>query len=415
MKILLIHNFYGSSAPSGENQVFEAEKELLESRGHEVETFTRHSDEIRGQGLGGAVKGALATPWNPWMTRALHKAVERFEPSVVHVHNTFPLISPGIFHAIDCRAARVLTLHNYRLFCPAGIPIRTGKVCTECLDTRTAWPALKHGCYRESRIATLPLAFGVGLHRVLGTWTNRVDAFIALSEFQRQRMAASGLPWERIHVKTNFYPGKPPVLPWQERAPCVVFAGRLAAEKGVVSLVRAWVAWGNDAPELRLVGDGELRPELERMAQGSRVRFLGQKSVVEAQGEIAAARLLVLPSECFEGFPMVLGEAFAFGTPAAVSNIGPLPSIVRAGESGVVFDPANPESLLNVVRTAWRMPGLLSRLGQGARSEFEAKYTEEANYVKLMEIYRSAIEVPISAAAKVFRNSRGDTSRNSVV
>lgn len=54
--------------------------------------------------------------------------------------------------------ARVLTLHNYRLFCPAAIPMRAGQVCTDCLDRRSVLPALQHGCYRNSRLTTVPLA-----------------------------------------------------------------------------------------------------------------------------------------------------------------------------------------------------------------------------------------------------------------
>ena len=393
VRILLVHNFYGSTAPSGENQVFESEHVLLESRSHLVETFTRHSDEIRGAGAWGMVKGALATPWNPWMTAAIQRQVSHFQPDVVHVHNTFPLISPGIFHAIGPRAARVLTLHNYRLFCPAAIPMRGGRVCTDCLDKRSAWPALRHGCYRDSRVATLPLASSVAMHRALGTWTGQVDAFIALSEFQRQLMAQSGLPLAKVHVKPNFYPGLPPVMPWLERQPYVVFAGRLTAEKGVVSLLRAWQAWGDSAPELRLVGDGDLRPQLEKMAKGLPIRFLGQVSGAEAQAQIAGARLLVLPSECFETFGMVVIEAFAFGTPAAVSDIGPLPTIVQDGRSGIVFEPGNPESLMHEVRTLWESPGLLEKMSQGARREFEKKYTEDANYASLMDIYQHAISV----------------------
>ena len=393
MKVILAHNFYGSATPSGENQVVEAERALLRARGHEVETFTRKSDEIRAQGAWGMVKGALATPWNPWMARALGQAVAGFEPDVVHVHNVFPLISPAIFSAIGRSSARVLTLHNYRLFCPAAIPMRNGNVCTQCLDRRTPLSAMIHGCYRGSRAATLPLAISVGLHRALGTWTNKVDAFICLSDFQRERMIESGLPREKVHVKPNFYPGNPKVVAWTERKPYVVFAGRLTPEKGVINLLRAWQRWGAAAPELRLVGDGELRGQLERMAEGLPVRFLGQLPAERAQAEIANARLQILPSECFEGFPMVVREAFAFGTPAAVSNLGPLPSIVEHGKSGVVFQPANPESLLDEVRKAWHTPGLLEQLGRGARAEFESKYTEDANYATLMDIYRQAIEV----------------------
>ncbi|MCY1288288.1 D-inositol-3-phosphate glycosyltransferase [compost metagenome] len=393
MRLLAGHNFYSSLTPSGENQVFEAELQLLHKNGHTLDTFTRHSDEIRTKGTVGVIQGALATPWNLWMAKAFRRRVEEFQADVVHVHNTFPLLSPAIFHAIGNRAARVLTLHNYRLFCPAAIPMRNSKVCTECLDKRSPLPSLIHGCYRNSRIATLPLAVSVGLHRALGTWTNEVDAFICLSEFQRELMIEAGLPREKIHVKPNFYPGNPAVVVWAERKPYVVFAGRLTTEKGVINLLRAWQAWGVMAPELRVVGDGELRTELERMAAGLPVRFLGQISAEDAQAQIAGARLQILPSECFEGFPMVVREAFAFGTPAAVSDLGPLPFIVQHGKSGVVFQPANPQSLLHEVRTAWETPGLLEQLGRGARSEFEDKYTEEANYATLMEIYRQAIEV----------------------
>lgn len=392
MRILLAHNFYGSAAPSGENQVFEAEKALLQSRGHELAEFTRHSDEIRGQGVWGVLKGAAATPWNPWAARAIRQVVARFQPDVVHVHNTFPLLSPAIFHALSgTGVARVMTLHNYRLFCPAAIPMRAGKVCTDCLDRRSVLPALQHGCYRNSRLATAPLALNVALHRAAGTWTKEVDAFIALTEFQRQRVVAAGLPAGRVHVKPNFYPGSPGVVPWAQRKPYVVFAGRLTAEKGVTTLVRAWQLWGNDAPELRVLGGGELRAELENMAQDLPVRFLGQLSATKAQQQIAGASLLLLPSEWFEGFPMVVREAFAFGTPAAVSNLGPLPSIVKHGESGLVFEAGNPASLLEVVSRAWRAPGLLEQLGRGARAAFEAHYTEDANYTTLMAIYGKAM------------------------
>jgi glycosyltransferase involved in cell wall biosynthesis len=373
VKVLLVHNFYGSGAPSGENQVFEAEKILLRAHGHDVTEFTRNSDEIRAMGRWGNVMGALATPWNPWMTAAIQRQVNHFQPDVVHVHNTFPLISPGIFHAIGPRAARVLTLHNYRLFCPAAIPMRGGRVCTDCLDRRSAWPALRYGCYRDSRVATLPLALSVGMHRALGTWTGQVDAFVALSEFQRLLMAESGLPVAKVHVKPNFYPGLASGAAVAGTSALCGVCGRLTAEKGVVSLLRAWQAWGESAPELRLVGDGDLRPELERMAVGLPIRFLGQIGGAEAQAQIAGARLLVLPSEWFEGFPMVVREAFAFGTPAAVSDIGPLPSIVQHGRSGVVFEPGNPESLLREVSSAWQAPGLLENLGRGARAEFETQ------------------------------------------
>jgi len=391
MKILLVHNFYGASAPSGENVVFEAEKVLLQKHGHEVEVFGRRSDEIRNKGFLGAVQGALATPWNPWMSVAIRKVIDNFTPDVVHVHNTFPLISPAIFQAVGKKTARVLTLHNYRLFCPAAIPMRNSKVCTECLDKKSSFPSLLHGCYRESRIATVPLAFNVAMHRFLGTWKNNVEAFVALSDFQAKLMVQSGLPAGKVKVKPNFFSGNPQIVPWKERASYVVFVGRLSAEKGVENLIRAWQKWGNKAPELRIVGDGELRPKLVRMAAGLPVYYYGQIPKVEVKKHIECAKLIILPSEWFETFGLAVVEAAALGTPAAVSNIGPLPSIIKEGKSGVVFEPGNPESLLHKVRSAWEAPDMLERLGTGARAEFESKYTEDANYKMLMEIYEKAI------------------------
>ncbi len=372
--------------------MFTVEKALLQSRGHEVAEFTRNSDEIRSQGASGTIKGAAATPWNPWAAQAIRLAATRFRPDVVHAHNLFPLISPSIFHALaGTGAARVLTLHNYRLFCPAAIPMRAGKVCTDCLDQRSVLPAMQHGCYRNSRLATAPLALNVALHRALGTWRHEVDAFIALTEFQRNRMANAGLPASRVYVKPNFYPGNPTVVPWVQRKPYVIFAGRLTAEKGVATLLSAWRQWGSGAPELRVLGGGELRGELEDKASGLPVRFLGQLSAAAAQQQIAEASLLVLPSECFEGFPMVVREAFAFGTPVAVSNIGPLPSIVEEGISGVVFETGQPASLMSVVRATWEEPEMLEKLGRGARQAFEILYNEDANYLMLMQIYERAI------------------------
>lgn len=391
MKILLAHNFYGSSSPSGENVVFKAEEKLLKSYGHELVTVTRYSDKIRSKGIVGILTGALSTVWNPFAARFVSKQALSFQPDVFHAHNTFPLLSPAVFYAASKGAANVLTLHNYRLFCPAAIPMRNGQVCTQCIDRRTVWPAIRYGCYRASRLATLPLALSVALHRILRTWHRKIDAFIALSEFQRDLMAKAGLPKNKIFLKPNFYVGSPKVLPWETRGNYIVFVGRLSEEKGALTLLKAWRRWGTEAPELHIIGDGPLSDLLKSEAQNLPVRFLGRLPHDEAQAQIASARLLVLPSECYEGMPLVVVEAYAFGTPVAVSNLGPLPSIVHEGEHGVVFKSSDSNDLFKVVRTAWSNQTQLEEMGCAVRQEFEKKYTEEANHQQLMVIYQKAI------------------------
>ncbi|WP_431475311.1 MULTISPECIES: glycosyltransferase family 4 protein [Marinobacter] len=396
----MCHNYYRSAFPSGENSVFEDEKRLLQAHGNEVRTFEKHSDHILEMSLLRKASEIASIPWNSGALAELEKSVSEFRPEVVHVHNFFPRISPSIFYLKDRLPARVLTLHNYRLFCANAIPMRSGNVCTECIDKRSVVPSLRYGCYRNSRLATAPLAISVAAHRKMGTWQNQVDAFICLSEFQRELMVEAGLPRHKVHVKPNFYPGMPEVKPWHARRPAVVFAGRLGQEKGLVTLLKAWRMWGDVAPELRIVGDGPLRHELEDLAKGLPIKFLGQLSMEEAQREISESMLQVLPSECFEGFPMVVREAFALGTPSAVSNIGPLPSIVKKGLNGVVFEAADSASLLSEIKSAWIEPGGLQRLGAGARAEFEAKYNENANYWQLQEIYREAKKVAKFEARK---------------
>src|SRR5208337_1252271 len=159
MKILLAHNYYGSTAPSGENAVFEAEAALLRQHGHTVMELTRHSDEIRGRGAWGTMRGALSTPWNPFSKLAAEKLIRGEAVDILHVHNSFPLLSPAVFYAARKSAtATVLTLHNFRIYCAAGIPMRDENPCMDCLDSRSVRLAPRHRCYRNSLAATVPMA-----------------------------------------------------------------------------------------------------------------------------------------------------------------------------------------------------------------------------------------------------------------
>lgn len=395
LRILVVHNYYGSSAPSGENNAVDAEIAMLRRAGHAVYTFTRMSDEIRDEGLWGLMHGGLTFSWNPFEVLRFRKALRHIQPHIIHVHNTFPLISPGILWASHGTAALVLTLHNYRMFCASGLLLRDGAVCTRCLDESSVRPALRYGCYRGSRVATGPVALSIALHNALGTWRRRVDAIIALTQYQFERLAATSLGSERLYVKSNFFSGSPQVVSFRDRQPVVLFVGRLSHEKGVEYLLRAWLKLGATAPRLRLVGDGPLRQSLQQMvdAHGARnVEFAGAMSRGAAFREIAASRLLIVPSITLEGFPVVLQEAFAAGTPAAVSDLGALPTIVEDGCNGLVFAARSAESIAELITRVWSDEELLMRLASAARRSHESKYTEEANYRQLMEIYERAMQ-----------------------
>lgn len=391
MKIVLVHNYYSSKIPSGENKVFEEEKELLKKNNHEVIEYKRSNDEVKKSGIIGKIKALCALIWNPFSFFKIKKIIKNEDPDVVHVHNTFPLISPSIFYGMGNRSARVITLHNYRLVCAAGIPMRNGNVCTECIDKKSVFPAMKYACYKNSRIATFPLVMSISLHKIIKTWVKKVDAIICLSEFQKTVMKEYGFPEEKLYVKPNFYPGNPTVVEYNERQDYVVFVGRLSHEKGVDLLIQAWRLWGEKAPELRLIGSGELESELKSSAKGLPIKFYGQLGEVEAQAHIRNARLLVLPSRWFEGFPMVIREAYAFGTPVVASDVGPLPSIVKNNVCGLTFSSNNAMDLLDKIITIMNNREFSKIMSNNSYKEFKELYTESINYECLIDIYNKSI------------------------
>jgi glycosyltransferase involved in cell wall biosynthesis len=397
LKVVLVHNYLRSSGPSGENLAYQEERDLLRRYGHEVVEFTVTNDDLEDVGWTGNFRAAATAPWSFSARSRLRRVLRNERPGVVHIHNTFPLLSPSVFWAargLPC--ASVITLHNYRIFCAAGVPLRDGRPCTECLEKHSSVPALRYGCYRASRLATLPLSFAVALHRVLGTWRTEVDAFICLTEFQREMMRRAGLADEALFVKPHCYLDPPSPLPWPERQNKVVFLGRLGPEKGVAFLLEAWRLWGDSAPLLEIIGDGpeedNLRGFAEKAGIATRVVFRGRLPFTEAQRLLGRAKAAVLPSVSYEGFPMVIREAFALGAPIVGSRIGSIQTLVSGAVNGALFEPGDAADLLRVVQRLWADDGQLMALASGARATFEEKYTAELNHGILMRIYDAAIQ-----------------------
>jgi glycosyltransferase involved in cell wall biosynthesis len=391
MKVLLVHNYYGSDAPSGENIAFEFERDMLTSNGLSVRTFETHSDQIRGQGLIGALKAAAVVAWNPLSARKISSVISEFEPDVVHAHNLFPLISASVFSASK-RAARVLTLHNYRLFCANAIPMRRGKPCTECLTKRSVVPALTFGCYRGSRLATLPIAAGIAVNRARGTWSKDIDAFIALTEYQRNVMHAAGLAEDLIYLKPNsLVPPTSAPLAIKDRPDQVAFVGRLSEEKGIRILIEAWLKWGDEAPLLKVIGGGPLFRELqEKTRTSTNIVLAGNLNSFEAKSEIARSKLLVVPSLWFEGLPIVVVEAFSYGTPLLVSRIGSLPMLVRGG-AGRTFLSGDSDDLVTQAKSIMGDALALEGMAKSAKEKFDSDHSPQQNFDALISIYRSAL------------------------
>ena len=384
MCILVAHTHY--QQPGGEDGVFTAEAALLRERGHEVLALTFHNQELDCMP---PWRQGLVTLWNQEAYQRVREAIRQHRPDLVHVHNTFPLASPAVIHAAKAEGVPVvMTLHNYRLLCVNALFFREGRVCEDCLG-RLPWRGVVHGCYRDSRLASLGVASMLALHRALGTW-NLVDRFIALTEFARQKFVEGGLPAEKIVVKPNFV--HPDPGPGEGRGGYALFVGRLSPEKGVRTLLRAWGLLGGRVP-LKVVGDGPLAGEVREAARRlPGVEWLGRKSPEEVYALMGEAAFLVFPSEWYEGFPRVLAEALAKGLPILATALGSQASIVADGRTGLHFRPGDPEDLAAKVEWLLLHPEELRRMRREARAEYEAKYTAERNYQLLMEIYGQALE-----------------------
>ncbi|MFI4860392.1 MAG: glycosyltransferase family 4 protein [Phycisphaerales bacterium JB063] len=385
MNIIQCHNYY--QVPGGEDAVVEDERALLTANGHRVTQFTRHNDDVKAVG---ALRLAAGTVWSRAASRALEAMVRQERAEVVHFHNTMPLISPSAYYAARrAGAAVVQTLHNYRLLCPKGTFFREGRVCEQCLGKSVAWPAVRHGCYRDSRAASAVLTVMGSAHRALRTYERKVDAYIAASDFTRGKMIVGGLPTDRLHVKPNFVMDDPGA--GMGGGDYALYLGRLSPEKGIDTLIAAWERMESPVP-LKILGSGPMQQEVMAFAaRHPHVEYLGFVKQPALGEVIRGAVLLVLPSLNYEGFPKVIVEAFASGLPIIASRMGAMQDAVVQDETGRLFTPGDAADLAGTVSALFNDTAQLARMRHAARLAYESLYTAEANYATLMDIYERAL------------------------
>jgi glycosyltransferase involved in cell wall biosynthesis len=389
VKILVSHNFY--QRPGGEDAVCASEIRLLREAGHEVIEFTRHNDEIQEYSLIEKASLGWRTSWSRRAHRELGDVLARESPDVAHFHNTFPLISPSAYYACQSAGVPVVqTLHNYRLLCPSGNLFRDGQVCEECVS-RSLLRSIVHGCYRDSRLASSVVAGMLAVHRLLRTWAEQVDLFLVCTEFARRKFIDTGFDEARIRVKPNFLAPDPGTRLGLGKT--ALYVGRLSQEKGPQLLLAAWSKLVEAIP-LEIVGDGPLLTSLKADCArfGLRnVHFSGWLGAPKAIERLQVARFLIVPSVCYEGFPLVVAEAYACGVPVIAAGHGGLAEIVRDGCTGLLFAPGNADALAAKVTWAWRHPREMETMGQTARKEFETRYNAGAALKSLECAYESVL------------------------
>jgi glycosyltransferase involved in cell wall biosynthesis len=398
MKVLLVHNKYRTSAPSGEDIAVGNERRMLQARGVEVIAFERCNDDLDDSTLMAKTAAAVNTIWSQRSRSELRKVLRKERPDIVHVHNTFSMLSPSVYGACRTEGVPVVqTLHNFRFFCPSALFLRDGKPCEDCVD-KSLLQSVRYRCYRGSFGATATLAGMLALHRAIGTYSHDIARYIALTQFALGKVAKAGISPHKLVVKPNFVPDPP--SPGRGGGGYIVFVGRLLEGKGTETLLAAWRRL--PSVKLKIIGDGALRPRLEAIAREEHlnVEFAGPQSRAFVLEAIANADLLIVPSEWYEGFPMVIAESFACGTPVLASRIGSLEELIEEGVTGRQFKPADPEGLAHAVRATLADEPGLQRMRANARAYFDAHLTEAANFAQLMNIYAGIVDQARSAGQK---------------
>ncbi len=386
MKILQIHNAYQHF--SGEEVVVNAEYNMLKDYKHDVQQWIVQNSGLDNVNLVTKTNIALQSIWSSKSYKQVCQKLQEFQPDIVHVHNTIPLISPSVYAACNNVGIPVIhTLHNYKLICPGAYLYRQGKVCEDCIGKVIPSPSVVNSCYRGSRSQSAITAIGLAFNQLRKTYQKNIDIYITLTSFARQKFIEAGLPAEKVAVKPNFVSSD--IQVGEHAGGYALFVGKLVKYKGIETLLKAWHLLDETIP-LKVVGQGPLEILLKsNLPQG--VEYLGSIPRDKVIHLMQNASALIFPSEWHEPFGMVAVEAFATGLPVIGSRIGGIPEIVRDGYSGWNFTPNDAENLVKTVKLAWSDTSELKRRGFIARQQYEDYYSQEKNYRMMMNIYETAI------------------------
>ncbi|CAN5362493.1 glycosyltransferase family 4 protein [soil metagenome] len=386
MKILLIHNRYQQAG--GEDAVFHNEGKLLAKNGHCVEELL-FDNSVISSWKNFFIIGIQAI-YNFTSARTIQQKITNFGPHVIHVHNFTPIVSPSVFFIANRnKIPVVVTLHNYRLLCPSATLFYDKLIYEKSIHSLFPWDAVLKGVYRNSVMQTAALAFVTAFHTIAGTWRNRVDQYITLTSFAKEKFVNSRLAIsdEKLVVKPNFIEFKGNGLALREDY--FLFVGRLTEEKGIRTLLDAASI---EYFKLVIIGDGPLRSLVEDCASiQPNITYVGPKKNDEVLTYLKACRALIFPSIWYEGFPVTILEAFSTSTLVIASKLGGMAEIIQDQENGLLFEAGNPDKLVSTIIELSSNPERAAEIGENGHTSYLERYTPQINYEQLTDVYYKVI------------------------
>jgi glycosyltransferase involved in cell wall biosynthesis len=373
-RVLLLHNRYRFEG--GEERSLALQRRALANAGIEHRLLERRSaDTPRLQAAAALLRGGANED-------EVAAAARELGADVVHAHNMQPLFGPrGLAAARAAGAGVVLHLHNARLFCAIGVAARDGAPCFRCRGRNTV-PGLVLNC-RGSLPEAAAYAAGLALHQPLAL--RSADRFVAPSGWAAGQLARLGVPADRLDVLTHYLPAEE--VASESRAHqgrYVLAAGRLSPEKGLDLAIKASA---RASVPLWIAGDGPSRAELEQLAQGAPVEFLGPVPREQMPDLLRGAAALVLSTRSHEFSPFSVLEAMGAGVPVAATRSGGVPELIGEERCTPMGDAT---ALAERLSDLWRDPDRRRREGEQLLSSAREHHSEQRYLDDLLTIYAGA-------------------------
>ena len=384
-RILIVHNRY--QIPGGEDTVVQNEMTMLRKHGHDVFLYERNNSELNEFNAIQKLKLPFQTIYSNSVKHDIQTIIKEKQIDIVHVHNTFLLISFSVYDgALELNVPVVQTIHNFRFICPNGLLYRNGQVCEECIE-KGINHSLKYGCYRNSKAQNLIVV--QALNRMLHSGVLKKLNLICLTSFSKDKLLTDeSVRQAKVFIKPNCIPKVQNLLPYSERKNQIVFCGRLDQIKGIQFVLSVWEKLGKDAPKLIVCGDGSLKEECSSFINkylGKKAKLMGQVDHETVIQYLKESKGMIFASKVYENFPMSIAESLSCGTPVIAPDFGNAGAMIEEDKTGFHYEKESADSCIKAIKS------LLSKSDYDIKA-MSQMYSEEENYKMLMDIYSAAEE-----------------------
>lgn len=399
-QLLSINNYYYRRG--GSETVYFAHNRLFESAGWNVvpfsmqngqnepsewsKYFVNDTDSSAKRSPIAKLSRAVAAIYSIQAERRLRRLLDVTRPNVAHAHNIYHHLSPSILVELHRQNIPVvLTLHDLKLVCPAYKMYTHGTVCQACRGGALR-NVIKNRCIKDSTAMSALVWLESTLHKAFDLYQRTVTRFVVPSRFFLTKFAEWGVDTTRFaHIPNSV--DVEALVAQGDPGDAFVYLGRLVAEKGVDTLIKAAA---QARVRLIVIGTGPEEAGLRELAArlGGQVEFTGYLSGDALRAAISSARAVVVPSEWYENAPISVMEASALARPVIGANIGGIPELIRQGETGFVFTSGNVDSLVDVLTQVQRLPmNVLRRIGMAGREWMRVEFSPTAYRDRMLTLY----------------------------